>query len=58
MREALLGHATRYHGDLYLKNIILMQWPRLTLATYFLLKIDHPLIFQSKKPERNELTPG
>ena len=26
-----------------------MHWLRLTLATYFLLKIDHPLYFSSKK---------
>ena len=50
--EALLGHATRYHGDVNLKNTILtgiLHWLRLTLATYFLLKIDHPLYFSSKK---------
>ena len=35
--EALLRHATRYHGDFNLKN------------THFLLKIDHPFIFQNKK---------
>ena len=50
--EALLGHATRYHGDVNLKNTILtgiMQWPFLTLSTHFLVKIDHPLISQSKR---------
>ena len=56
--EALLGHATRYHGNVNLKNTILtgikkiMQWPFLTLATHFLVKIDHPLtmlISQSKR---------
>ena len=26
----------------------IMQWPFLTLAIHFLLKIDHPLTFQSK----------
>ena len=45
-REALLGHATRYHGDVNLKNTTstgIMQWPRLNLAAHFLLKLDSPL---------------
>ena len=36
--EALLGHATRYHGDVNLKNTILtgiMQWPLLPLPYIF-----------------------
>ena len=36
--EALLGHATRYHGDVNLKNTILtgiMQWPLSPLQYIF-----------------------
>ena len=53
--EALLGHATRYHGGVNLKNTILtgiMQWPLLTLATNFYFEDRPPPYISHQKNSR------